>query len=62
MVNPGEVKAARVQMMKARQALENYEKIKGHSASTERLRLIKVFANTAKIYLRVSMSENDYSL
>lgn len=59
MVNPAEVKAARVQMLNARKALENYEKLKGHAASTEHTRLIKVFANTAKIYLRVSMSEND---
>jgi hypothetical protein len=59
MVHPTEVKAARLQMMKARKELENYEKLKGHSASTEHMRLIKVFANSAKIYLRVSMSEND---
>ena len=59
MVHLAEVEAARLQMMKARKALENYEKLKGHSASTEHMKLIKVFANSAKIYLRVSMSEND---
>ena len=59
MVHPAEVEAAKLQMMKARKALENYEKLKGHSASTEHMRLIKVFATSAKTYLRVSMSEND---
>jgi hypothetical protein len=59
MVHPAEVEAARVQMMNARKALEDYEKVKGHVASIEHMRLIRVFANSAKIYLRVSLSEND---
>ena len=59
MVHPAEVNAARAQMMNARKALEDYEKLKGHAASTEHMRLIKVFANSASIYLRVSLSKND---
>jgi hypothetical protein len=59
MVHPAEVEAAKVQMMNAREALEDYEKAKGHAASIEHMRLIRVFANSAKIYLRVSLSEND---
>jgi len=58
MVSPAQVEAARVQMMNARRALENYEKLKGHGASTEHTRLMTIFANSARIYLRVSMCQN----
>ena len=46
-------------MMNARKALEDYEKLNGVASSIEHMKLVRVFANTAKIYLRVSMSEND---
>jgi hypothetical protein len=59
MVHPAEVEAAKVQMMMARKALEDYEKLNGHASSTEHMRLVKAFANSAKTYLRVSLSEND---
>ena len=59
MVHPAEVEAAKVQMMMARKALEEYEKLYGHASSTEHMRLVKAFANSAKLYLRVSLSKND---
>lgn len=59
MVHPAQVEAARVQMMNARKALEDYEKLNGVASSIEHMKLVRVFANTAKVYLRVSMSEND---
>jgi len=59
MVHPSEVEAARVRMMNARKALEDYEKFNGHASSREHLRLVKAFANSAKIYLRVLMSKDD---
>lgn len=59
MIHPAEMEAAKVQMMNARKALEDYEKLNGHASSTEHMRLVKAFANSAKIYLKVSLSEND---
>ena len=59
MVHPAEVEAAKAQMMIARKALEDYENLNGHASSTDHMRLVKAFANSAKLYLKVSLSEND---
>jgi hypothetical protein len=59
MVHPAQVEAAKAKMMIARKALEEYEKLNGHASSTEHIRLTKVFANSAKMYLKASMGEND---
>ncbi|HEX5412555.1 MAG TPA: hypothetical protein VFZ27_11955 [Terriglobia bacterium] len=59
MVRPAEVEAAKAQMMNARKALEDYENLNGHGSCTEHMKLVQAFANSAKVYLRVSISEND---
>lgn len=52
-----EIESAKVRMLEARKALEDYETLKGFSSSGEHTRLIKVFARATEIYLRLSASQ-----
>jgi hypothetical protein len=54
MVSPGEVEAARLRMLEARKALEDYEKLNGPAPSTEHTRLVQAFTKAIDTYLKLS--------
>jgi len=54
MILPAELEAARLHMVAARKALEDYEKLKGFAASMEHEKLSKIFRRFTEVYLRLS--------
>lgn len=54
MVRPADIEIARLRMVQARKALEDYEKLNGHSTSLEHEKLTKIFTRATEIYLRAS--------
>ncbi len=57
MASPPHVESARLNMLEARKALEDHEKLNGFVASGEHTKLIQVFTKATDIYLRLSASE-----
>jgi hypothetical protein len=49
-----EIESARLCMLEARKALEEYETLKGLATSSEHNKLCRIFAKATKIYLRLS--------
>ena len=54
MFSPDELKAATVEMIKARKVLEDYEKTHGYAQSEEHARLSRNFNKFAESYLVMS--------
>ena len=52
-----DIEFARLRMLEVRKALADYEAINGFGISSERLRLIQVFARVSKSYLRLSANQ-----
>ena len=57
MASKSEIESARLQMMEARQQLEDYEKSNGVGSSPEHSLLTRAFATAAKDYLRLTASQ-----
>jgi hypothetical protein len=57
MASPHDIESARLRMLEARKALEDYETLKGFVSSREHLTLIRIFTRATQIYLRLSASE-----
>jgi len=57
MAFPHDVESARLNMLEARKALEDHEKLKGFVASREHTKLIQVFTKATDIYLRLAAVE-----
>ena len=56
MASPHAVEPARLNMVEARKALEDYEALKGFTSAYEHTRLIQVFTKATQTYLRLSAS------
>ena len=48
------IESARLRMLEARKALEDYERLKGAASSPEHTTLIRVFTKAAQTYLKLS--------
>jgi hypothetical protein len=57
MTSPHEIECARLNMVEARKALEDYESLKGFASSCEHKRLIQVFDKATQSYLKLSASQ-----
>ena len=51
------IESARLTMLEARKALEDYERLKGAASSPEHTALIRVFTKAAQTYLKLSASQ-----
>jgi hypothetical protein len=56
MASPHEIESARLSMVEARKALEDYETLKGYVSSSEHTRLTQVFTRATGAYLKLSAS------
>jgi hypothetical protein len=54
MFSPDEVEIARIEMAKARKAIDEYESIHGYASSLEHVKLVKNFNKSAESYLVMS--------
>lgn len=54
MFSPDEVEIARIEMAKARKAIDDYEAIHGYASSLEHNKLVKNFNKSAESYLVMS--------
>jgi hypothetical protein len=54
MFSPDEVEVARVGMVKARKALDDYEEVNGYAQSAEHTKLSRNFNKSAESYLVMS--------
>jgi hypothetical protein len=54
MASPHEIESARLRMLEARKALEDYEKLKGTASSSEHRSLTQVFTRATETYLMLS--------
>ncbi len=52
-----DIESAKLRMLEARKALEDYETHKGYVSSGEHSKLILVFNKTTKTYLRLSADQ-----
>jgi hypothetical protein len=57
MASPHEIESARLRMLEARKALEDYEKLKGTAPSREHARLSRIFTNATEVYLKISKNQ-----
>jgi hypothetical protein len=57
MASPYELESARLSMLEARKALEDYETLKGFVSSCEHTRLTQVFNKATGTYLKLSESQ-----
>jgi len=57
MASPQDIESARLSMLEARKALENYETLKGTAASGEHTRLMGAFTKATETYLKLSASQ-----
>lgn len=60
MASPHDVESARLSMVEARKALEDYEALRGFVASVEHRMLIRVFTRATDNYLRLSASKSHW--
>jgi hypothetical protein len=52
-----DIESARLHMLEARKALEDYEALKGTASSWEHIRLTRLFTIATETYLRLSASQ-----
>jgi hypothetical protein len=52
-----DIESARLGMLEARKALEDYETLKGSASSGEHTRLMQTFTKATKTYLKLSASQ-----
>jgi hypothetical protein len=57
MASPHHIESARLRMLEARKALEDYETLKGVASSSEHTILTRVFAKATETYLKLSASQ-----
>jgi hypothetical protein len=57
MVSPHEIESARLNMLEARKALEDYERLKGFVSCIEHTRLTQAFTKASETYLKLSASQ-----
>ena len=57
MTSPYDIESARLSMLEARKALEDYEKLKGVASSHEHTRLTQAFTEATETYLKLSASQ-----
>ena len=57
MATPNEIESARLRMLEARKALENYETLKSTVPSREHTRLTQLFTKASETYLKLSASQ-----
>ena len=57
MASPQDIESARLSMLEARSALENYETLKGTASRSEHTRLMQAFTEATKTYLKLSESQ-----
>ena len=57
MVSLQEIESAKLRMLQARKALEDYEGLKGAASSPEHRALTRVFAKAAETYLELSANQ-----
>ena len=57
MASPHDIESARLCMLEARKALEDYETLKGAAPSGEYMRLMEAFTKATETYLRLSASQ-----
>jgi hypothetical protein len=55
--SPNEIESARLNMVEARKALEEYEMLKGFASSCGHMRLIQVFTKVTATYLNLSATQ-----
>ena len=56
MASTHDIKSARLRMLEARKALDDYETLKGVASSSEHTILTRVFAKATETYLKLSAS------
>jgi len=52
-----DIESARLEMLRARQALENYENANGCATTSEHIRLSLAFRKAAQVYLTLSRTQ-----
>ncbi len=52
-----DIESARLSMLEARKALEDYERVKGTASSGEHITLMQAFTKATEIYLSLSASQ-----
>jgi len=57
MASPQDIESARLSMLEARKALEDYETLKGFASSCEHMRLTRAFAKATQVYLELSANQ-----
>ena len=57
MASPQDIESARLSMLEARKALEDYERLKGTASSGEHTRLMEAFTKATETYLKLSASQ-----
>jgi hypothetical protein len=57
MASPHDIESARLRMLEARKALEDYETLKGVAWSSEHTILTQVFTKATETYLKLSASQ-----
>jgi hypothetical protein len=57
MASAHDVESAKLGMLEARKALEDYETLNGFALSSEHIRLIQVFNKAIKTYLKLSKNQ-----
>ena len=57
MASPREIESARLSMLEARKALEDYEALNGFVLSCEHTRLTQAFTKATQTYLKLSASQ-----
>ena len=57
MASRHEIESARLRMLEARKALEDYETLKGVTSSSKHTILTQIFAKATETYLKLSASQ-----
>jgi len=60
MASPHDVESARLSMLEARKALEDYETLKGNASSWEHKKVIQAFTKSTETYLKLSASQSHW--
>lgn len=60
MASPHDVETARLSMLEARKALEDYETLKGNASSREHTKLTQAFTKATETYLKLSASQSHW--
>ena len=55
--SPSMIESAKLSMLAARKALENYEMLKGFTSSAEHTKLTQKFYRAANVYLKLSQNQ-----